>query len=251
MLRLVILFFLSMDYCLSQSPISVGATSHWTFGIDDNLSIIWKMPYAGFDIVCTGGDYFMAIKPGHDSSKVFGARIADGSIAWSASLRGIPEGLVTSTDSTLGACVLLKLDVGDSIRSELRQLSTGKIYRATSDLRSNRTQASVCPLGSPADTLEFFQTSTNVSSISPDLSIIWHQKLEANEYLGATYHRFGFLVGKNHIRTLDQNSGRELWKRAFDKNIQQIWYGSTLVISFKNGTIDSLNAEDGISRTRY
>jgi len=245
---ILIIALLSLNYCYSQSSVCVAATSQWIFGIRDDLSFAWKIAGKGYRVVCSSDGYFLAINPNVIPPMAFAARETDGQVAWSIPLSGIPMGCGTSTYKSLGPCFTIILDTGDSLRSEVRQTSTGRLLELTGmPKKAHASQSSACPLPSPADTLSFFQTPANVCSISPDLSIIWRQKLQPGEHLSASRGQLGFLVGKEHIRTLDKNSGREIWKRMFERDIRGIGSGRVLTISFVDGTVDTLDVQTGMS----
>jgi len=249
LILLLILLFSSATS--SQTDVSVGATTKWIFGIDENLSLVWKTSNKGFSVACNTNQYFVAINGNDVPAKVFAARIDNGKMAWATSLTGIPMGWGTSADSIGGNYLTLSLYIGDSMRTEVRNLATGKLLETKTTFKKERSkEASVCPLPSPDDTLTFFTTAKHICSISPNLTIIWNHNLKQNEYLASVYKQYGVLSSKKNIRILDRNSGAQLWERSFENEIRGMSIGATLTISFANGKKDSLDIRTGISKTK-
>jgi len=241
------LFFAS--FSLSRANVSVGATSKWIFGIDDNLSVVWKIPNEGYSVACGTDDYFVAINGKSIPPIVFIGHVADGKKSSSFHLSGIPLGWGISSDSAKGAVLSLRLDIGDSIRTEFRELVTGRLQEIKTAAKKDRShETSVCPLSSPHDTLTFSKTSRHLCALSPDLSLIWHQNLKQGEHLAMTDGQYGLLATDWGIRVLDKNSGSELWSRSFDKKITGISSGATWIVSFRDGHKDTLEMGTGISK---
>jgi len=241
------LFFAS--FCLSRANVSVGATTKWIFGIDDNLSVVWKIPNEGYSVACGTNDYFVAINGKNIPPKVFIGHVADGKKSSAFYLAGIPLGWGVSSDSANSAILTLRLDIGDSIRTELRELVTGRLQETKTAAKKDRShETSVCPLSSPDDTLTFFKTSHHLCALSPDLFLIWHQNLKQGEHLAMTDGQFGLLATDSGIRVLDKKKGSELWSRSFDKKITGITSGATWVVLFSDGHKDTLEMSTGISK---
>jgi hypothetical protein len=236
---------------MSQTKVSVGATRKWIFGINDNLSIEWKIPNEGFSMACWSDDYFVAINGKSIPPKVFIAQIVDGKRSSSFYLAGIPISWGISSDSSKGASLTLCLDIRDSLRTELRDLATGKLEDSKTTIKQvTSKKASVCPLPLPEDTLTFFRTAMHICSISPNLSILWRHDLKQDEHLNNVYRQYGVLTSKKSVRVFDKNSGAQLWGRSFKSEINGIGSGATLTISFANGKKDSLDIRTGVSKLK-
>lgn len=249
---IVILILLFATSAWSQMEVFVGETSQWLFGMNEDLGVLWKLPNKGYSIACSDHKYFFAINNSTDPVKAYSAHIPDGKIAWSTSITGVPTSWEISPDSIYGSQLTLTLDIGDSLRYETRDFSTGYLRYVKTNVKSVQSkERGSCPLPRPGDTLRCFSTSKFICSISPQISVIWQQKLMRNEHLASSNRDYIVLNGDKHIRVLNIITGSQVWEKLYKTDITGVGLSrNILTISFSNGSKDSLDMQNGISKQK-